>query len=180
MTAFRISVGECRPHVGDTECRAGADPLAVAWQAPQRSTHCNCHASGRVNPRLPTAAIDGLWSGGQTGYGNLSCAGTLSLYRRRPDIQSCRCAKRQLSAVVSRSCQARCSFDFTGQQRSVFADQSGKTALNLNIICLEIAGFIFRIFRLQANTARLFQQCFQRGFLFLNQCDNNFAMIGRA
>ena len=51
-------------------------------------------------------------------------------------------------------------FDIAGQQRSVFTDQSGEPALNLDIICLEIAGLIVRVFRLQTNATRLFQQRF--------------------
>ena len=118
--------------------------------------------------------------GGQTRFCNLSCAGTLSLSRRRPAIQPCRWTKRQLPAVVARSGPAQRPFDIAEQQRSVFTDQSGEPALNLDIICLEIAGLIVRVFRLQTNAARLFQQGFQRGFLLLDQCDNNVAMIGRA
>lgn len=146
----------------------------------QHSARCGCHASGRVKPRMPAATVGGLWPGGQTRFCNLSCAGTLSLSRRRPAIQPCRCTKRQLPAVVARSGPAQRPFDIAEQQRSVFTDQSGEPALNLDIICLEIAGLIVRVFRLQTNAARLFQQGFQRGFLLLDQCDNNVAMIGRA
>lgn len=159
---------------------AGAYKLGLAWHAQQHSARCGCHASGRVKPRLPAATVGGLWPGGQTRFCNLSCAGTLSLSRRRPAIQPCRCTKRQLPAVVARSGPAQRPFDIAEQQRSVFTDQSGEPALNLDIICLEIAGLIVRVFRLQTNAARLFQQRFQRGFLLLDQCDNNVAMIGRA
>ena len=159
---------------------AGAYKLGLAWHAQQHSAHCGCHASGRVKPRLPAATVGGLWPGGQTRFGNLSCAGTLSLSRRRPAIQPFRCTKRQLPAVVARFGLAQRPFDIAEQQRSVFTDQSGEPALNLDIICLEIAGLIVRVFRLQTNAARLFQQGFQRGFLLLDQCDNNVAMIGRA
>ena len=159
---------------------AGAYKLGLAWHAQQHSARCGCHASGRVKPRLPAATVGGLWPGGQTRFCNLSCAGTLSLSRRRPAIQPCRCTKRQLPAVVARSGPAQRPFDIAEQQRSVFTDQSGEPALNLDIICLEIAGLIVRVFRLQTNAARLFQQGFQRGFLLLDQCDNNVAMIGRA
>ena len=161
--------------VGNPAC---CRPLS-AWHAQQHSARCGCHASGRVKPRLPAATVGGLWPGGQTRFCNLSCAGTLSLSRRRP-AKPCRCTKRQLPAVVARSGPARRPFDIAEQQRSVFTDQSGEPALNLDIICLEIAGLIVRVFRLQTNAARLFQQRFQRGFLLLDQCDNNVAMIGRA
>ena len=159
---------------------AGAYKLGLAWHAQQHSARCGCHSSGRVKPRLPAATVGGLWPGGRTRFCNLSCAGTLSLPRRRPAIQPCRCTKRQLPAVVARSGPAQRPFDIAEQQRSVFTDQSGEPALNLDIICLEIAGLIVRVFRLQTNAARLFQQGFQRGFLLLDQCDNNVAMIGRA
>ena len=142
--------------------------MPTAWQGPGK------HLS------LPAATVGGLWPGGQTRFCNLSCAGTLSLSRRRPAIQPCRCTKRQLPAVVARSGPAQRPFDIAEQQRSVFTDQSGEPALNLDIICLEIAGLIVRVFRLQTNAARLFQQRFQRGFLLLDQCDNNVAMIGGA
>lgn len=154
--------------------------MGLAWHAQQHSARCDCHASGRVKPRMPAATVGGLWPGGQTRFCNLSCAGTLSLSRRRPAIQPFRCTKRQLPAVVARFGLAQRPFDIAEQQRSVFTDQSGEPALNLDIICLEIAGLIVRVFRLQTNAARLFQQGFQRGFLLLDQCDNNVAMIGRA
>ena len=179
-TAIRVFVRKCSPCVGNPACGAGTHKLGLAWHAQQHSARCGCHASGRVEPRLPAATVGGLWPGGQTRFGNLSCAGTLSLSRRRPAIQPCRCTKRQLPAVVARSGPAQRPFDIAEQQRSVFTDQSGEPALNLDIICLEIAGLIVRVFRLQTNAARLFQQRFQRGFLLLDQCDNNVAMIGRA
>lgn len=155
-TAIRVFVRKCSPCVGNPACGAGTHKLGLAWHAQQHSARCDCHASGRVKPRMPAATVGGLWPGGQTRFCNLSCAGTLSLSRRRPAIQPCRCTKRQLPAVVARSGPAQRPFDIAEQQRSVFTDQSGEPALNLDIICLEIAGLIVRVFRLQTNAARLF------------------------
>ncbi len=66
------------------------------------------------------------------------------------------------------------------QRRSIFPDQSGQPTLNLNIIGLEIAGLISRVFSLQSDTAGLFQQRLQRGFLLLDQCHHNIPVIGCA
>ena len=57
--------------------------------------------------------------------------------------------------------------------------QSGQAALNLDLAGLEIARFVTRVFRLQANPAGFFQQRFQRGLLFLDQGHDDLAMIGR-
>ena len=63
--------------------------------------------------------------------------------------------------------------------RSVFAHQSGQPALNLDLAGLEIARFVTRVFRLQADPTGLLQQRFQRGFLFLDQGHDDLAVIRR-
>ena len=60
----------------------------------------------------------------------------------------------------------------------IIPDQTGKLALYLNSIRAEIAGFILRICRFEANPARLFKQCFQSCFLFVNQGNNDLTVAG--
>ena len=102
------------------------------------------------------------------------------MWRRRAIIQHNRHAGGQPPCVAAAPGCDGYNIGAAKQRRSIFPDQSGQPTLNLNIIGLEIAGLISRVFSLQSDTAGFFQQRLQRGFLLLDQCHHNIPVIGGA